>query len=110
MPELIHLSVSEKTLAYGARWTASGKYWTVAQLSEGIAYACSHGLNQEVPSGGVVVCSPQATVELRSSKLGMTRLHCVAVQPGSLSGFLTAPERWCLESHAPRRVGPYQLL
>src|SRR5262245_16195193 len=110
MSELTHLAVVEKTLSNGGCWTVAGKHWTIVQLAEGIAYACSQGLNQEIPGEGVVVCSPRTAVELRSSKLRKTLLRCVAVQPGSLSGFLTALERLCLETHAPRQVGPYILL
>ncbi len=102
-----HLSKFERILLNGAEWHLAAQDWVVLQLCEGIAYAFDSKASKELPLGGVIVCPPKSQITLTASVLGRARFRGMAIRVGSLTGFLTAPERQCLETEVARQCAPF---
>ncbi|HUD47631.1 MAG TPA: ShlB/FhaC/HecB family hemolysin secretion/activation protein [Candidatus Baltobacteraceae bacterium] len=84
--------------------------WVVLQLSEGIAYAFERKGSKELPLGGVIVCPPKSEITITASVLGQAVFRGMAIRVNSLTGFLTAPERQCLETEVARQLAPFLTL
>ena len=106
----VHLSKFERIILNGAEWRLAAQDWVVLQLCEGIAYAIDSKAGKELPLGGVIVCPPNSQVTLTASVLGRARFRGMAIRVGSLTGFLTAPERQCLETEVARQCAPFLTL
>lgn len=105
-----HLSRLERTLASGREWPLSTQNWVVLQLAEGIAYVRSGGTNKELPLGAVVLSPPGSSATILASLLRPATVRGVALRMSSLTGFLTALERQCLETQVAQRCAPFLLL
>ena len=84
--------------------------WLILQLNEGIAYAFERNGNQELPRGGVIVCPPNSEMTVTASVLGSATFRGMAIRVSSLTGFLTAMERQCLETDVARQCAPYVVI
>jgi AraC-like DNA-binding protein len=105
-----HLSKFEKTVLNGEEWRVATSDWMILQLREGVAYVFDKNGPRELPIGGVVVCPPKLEVTLTASVLGRALFQGVPLGVSSLTGFLTAPERHCLEIEVPLRCAPFLAL
>jgi AraC-like DNA-binding protein len=106
----VHLSKFEETILSGSEWHLETSDWMVLQLCEGIAYTLNLQDKQELPLGGVIVCPPNAVLTLTASVLGRVSLRGMALRVSSLTGFLTALERHCLETEVARQFAPFLTL
>jgi hemolysin activation/secretion protein/AraC-like DNA-binding protein len=105
-----HLSRFERIIVTGAEWNLVAVDWVVLQLCEGIAYAFDRNATQELPLGGVIVCPPKSELTITASVLGQAKFRGMAIRVSSLTGFLTALERQCLETEVARRFAPFTSL
>ena len=105
-----HLSKFERIILHGAEWHLAAQDWLVLQLCEGIAYAFDSKASKELPLGGVIVCPPNSRIVLTASVLGRAMFRGMAIRVGSLTGFLTALERQCLEAEVARQCAPFLAL
>jgi hemolysin activation/secretion protein/AraC-like DNA-binding protein len=110
MPDPVHLSLFEKTVPEGVEWKLTTTDWIVLQLSEGIAYAFDLKVSQELPGGGVIVVPPKMEITMTASVLGPALFRGMAIRVSSLTGFLTALERQCLETEVARQMAPFLAL
>jgi len=110
MNEPIHLSKFWKVLPSGAEWTLTGRDWMALQLHRGAAYALAGDLKKELATGEAIVCPPKTALKLLASVLGGASFRGVAIRIASLTGFLTAVERRCLETEAARELAPFVAL
>ncbi len=107
MNDPAHLSKFERIILHGAEWRLAAQDWLVLQLCEGIAYAFDSKASKELPRGGVIVCPPNSQITLTASVLGRALFRGMAIRIGSLTGFLTALERQCLEAEVARQCAPF---
>jgi hemolysin activation/secretion protein/AraC-like DNA-binding protein len=105
-----HLSKFEKTVMSGREWHVATSDWMVLQLNEGIAYVFGPKGTTEFPLGGVIVCPPKSQITLTASVLGQALFRGMPVCVNSLTGFLTALERQCLEMDVARQCAPFLVL
>ncbi len=110
VPSPIPLSRFERVVLGGVDWQVATPDWLVLQLSEGIAYAFDRKASKELPLGGVIVCPPKSRLLLTASVLGRAVFRGMAIRVNSLTGFLTALERQCLETEVARRFAPFLAL
>ena len=97
----------EQIIPNGGEWNLTTPDWVVLQLSEGIAYAFDRKGSKELPLGGVIVCPPKSEITLTASVLGRAVFRGMAMRVSSLTGFLTALERQCLETEVARQCAPF---
>jgi AraC-like DNA-binding protein len=110
MKSIHHLSRFETTVLSGAEWPLVTTDWVILQLCEGNAYAFASKVSKELPPSGVIVCPPKSNVTVMASVLGQAVFRGMAIQLSSLSGFMTALERQCLESEVARQCAPFLVL
>jgi AraC-like DNA-binding protein len=110
MKPILHLSRFETTVLSGAEWPLETTDWVILQLCEGSAYAFGSKVSKELPLAGVIVCPPKSSVTMMASVLGQAVFRGMAIQLSSLSGFMTALERQCLESEVARQCAPFLVL
>jgi AraC-like DNA-binding protein len=110
MKTMLHLRKFETTVLSGAEWPLVTTDWVVLQLCEGSAYAFGNKISKLIPPSGVVVCPPKSTVTMMASVLGQAIFRGMAIQLSSLSGFITAMERQCLENEVARQCAPFLVL
>jgi hemolysin activation/secretion protein/AraC-like DNA-binding protein len=110
MSNPVHLSRFQRTVASGGEWQLLASDWVVLQLSEGIAYAFDRKGNKEMPRGGVIVCPPKSEITMTASVLGRAVFRGMAIRVSSLTSFLTALERQCLETEVARQFAPFLTL
>jgi hemolysin activation/secretion protein/AraC-like DNA-binding protein len=106
----VHLSTFDRTVPSGSDWQLVTEDWVVLQLSEGIAYVFDRKSSKEMPLGGVIVCPPKSGLSLTASVLGPAVVRGMAIRVHSLAGFMTAPERQCLETDVARQFMPFLTL
>jgi hemolysin activation/secretion protein/AraC-like DNA-binding protein len=105
-----HLAKFERTVPSGAEWRLVTPDWLVLQLSEGIAYALDRKGNKEMPCGGLIVCPPKTEITITASVLRGAKFCGMAIRVSSLTSFLTALERQCLEEEVARQFAPFLTL
>jgi AraC-like DNA-binding protein len=110
MKSILHLSKFETTVLSGAEWPLVTTDWVILQLCEGTAYAFGSKVSKELPPSGVIVCPPKSNVTMMASVLGQAVFRGMAIQLSSLSGFMTALERQCLETEVARQCAPFLVL
>jgi AraC-like DNA-binding protein len=110
MKPALNLSWFEMTVLSGAEWPLVTADWVIVQLCKGSAYAFGNKVSKELPPSGVVVCPPKSNVTMMASVLGPASLRGMAIQLSSLSGFMTALERQCLENEVARQCAPFLVL
>jgi len=110
MNDPIHLSKFWKVLPNGAEWPVTTRDWVILQLCEGAAYVWAGDVKKELATSEVVVCPPKSTLKLLGSVLANASFRGLAIRVSSLTGFLTAMERRCLETEAARRLAPFLTL
>jgi hemolysin activation/secretion protein/AraC-like DNA-binding protein len=110
MKPTLHLSKFETTVLSGAEWLLVTSDWVILQLCEGNAYAFASKVTKELPQSGVIVCPPKSSITMMASVLGQAVFRGMAIQLSSLSGFLTAMERQCLETEVARQCAPFLVL
>jgi AraC-like DNA-binding protein len=110
MKSIQHLSRFETTVLSGAEWPLETTDWVILQLCEGNAYAFGSKVSMELPPCGVLVCPPNSNVTMMASVLGQAVFRGMAIQLSSLSGFMTALERQCLETEVARQCAPFMIL
>ncbi len=106
----LHLSKFERTVLSGAEWPVVTPDWVILQLCEGSAYAFGGAVSKDFPPSGVLVCPPKSSVRLMASVLGQAVFRGLSIRLSSLSGFMTALERQCLETEVARQCSPFLLL
>ncbi len=102
-----HMLKFERTVLSGAEWRIETQGWLVLQLNEGIAYAFDPSGNKELPCDGVIVCPPNLELTITASVIGRAVFRGMTICVDSLTGFLTALERQCLETDVTRHFTPY---
>jgi AraC-like DNA-binding protein len=110
MKSTLQLSRFEITVLSGAEWPLVPSDWVVLQLCEGNAYAFGNKITKELQPSGVIVCPPKSNVTMMASVLGQAVFRGMAIQLSSLSGFMTALERQCLENEVARLCAPFLVL
>jgi AraC-like DNA-binding protein len=110
MKSLLHLSKFETTVLSGAEWPLVTTDWVILQVCEGNAYAFGNNVSKLLPPSGVIVCPPKSSVTMMASVLGQAVFRGMAIQLSSLSGFMTAMERQCLENEVARQCAPFLVL
>ena len=110
MKTILHLKKFETTVLSGAEWPLVTTDWLILQLCEGSAYAFGNKVSKLIPTSGVVVCPPKANVTMMASVLGQAVFRGMSIQLSSLSGFITAMERHCLENEVARQCAPFLVL
>ena len=110
MKSIHHLSRFETTVVSGTEWPLVTTDWVILQLCEGNAYVLASKVSKELPPSGVIVCPPGSNVTVMASVLGRAVFRGMAIQLSSLSGFITALERRCLETEVARRCAPFLVL
>jgi len=110
MKPTLNLSWFEMTVLSGTEWPLVPADWVILQLCKGSAYAFGNKVSKELPAYGVVVCPPKSNVTMMASVLGPAAFRGMAIQLSSLSGFMTALERQCLENEVPRQCAPFLVL
>jgi AraC-like DNA-binding protein len=110
MKTIHHLSKFEATVLSGAEWPLMTTDWVILQLCEGSAYAFGNKISKVLPASGVVVCPPKSNVTMMASVLGQAVFRGMAIQLSSLSGFMTALERQCLENEVAQQCAPFLVL
>ena len=110
MGNVLHMTVFEKALAGSDEWSFTTDHWAVMQLYEGIAYIRDTESYGDILLGGGIVCPPGASVRLMASALGGAKIRGVLLRIDAMSGFLTAIERRCLETLAPKQFGAFQMV
>jgi len=105
-----HLSKFERIIPNGAEWNLVTTDWLVLQLSEGIAYTLGGKGNRDVPPGTVFVCPPKSKLTITASVLERAVFRGMGLQLESLTGFLTALERKCLETDVAQQCAPFLML
>ena len=100
----------ERIILNGAEWHLTTLDWVVLQLSEGIAYAIDVKGSTDLPLGGVIICPPKSQITLTASVLGRALFRGMAIRINSLMGFLTVPERRCLEAEVAQECQPFLAL
>jgi len=106
----LHLSKFETIVLSGAEWPLVTTDWVILQLCEGSAYAFGSKVSKELPPLGVLVCPPKSNITMMASVLGQAVFRGMAIRLSSLSGFLTALERQCLEAEVARQCAPFLVL
>ena len=110
MSKPVPLSKFERIVLSGADWQLETLDWVVLQLTEGIAYVFDRKANKELPLGGMIVCPPKSCLLLTASVLGRAMFRGMTIRVNSLTGFLTALERQCLETEVARQFAPFLAL
>jgi AraC-like DNA-binding protein len=110
MKSSLQLSKFEITVPSGAEWPLVTSDWVILQLYEGNAYAFGNKITKELPPCGVIVCPPKSSLTMMASVLGQAVFRGMAIQLSSLSGFMTALERQCLENEVARQCSPFMVL
>ena len=104
------MAVFEKELAGSDEWRFTTEHWIVMQLYQGIAYIrCSESYG-DMPLGGAVICPPRVSITMMASSLGGAKIRGILLRIDAMSGFLTAIERRCIETQAPKQFGPFQIV
>ena len=102
-----HLTKFERIIPNGAEWNVVTADWLIIQLCEGIAYALGSKGNKDVPLGAVIICPPKSKMTLTASVLERALFRGIGLRLESLTGFLTALERKCLEKEVAQQCGPF---
>jgi AraC-like DNA-binding protein len=110
MKTILHLKKFETTVHSGAEWPLVTTDWVILQLCEGNAYAFGNKVSKLIPPSGVVVCPPKSNITMMASVLGQAVFRGMAIQLSSLSAFITALERQCLENEVARQCAPFLVL
>ena len=110
MGDISHMAVFEKGLDGSDEWRFTTEHWTIMQLYHGIAYIrCSESYG-DMPLGGAVICPPRVSITVMASSLGGAKIRGILLRIDAMSGFLTAIERICIETQAPKQFGPFQIV
>jgi len=105
-----HLVLKKVVLPPGGEWKPSFPGWCLIQVSDGVAYWLQSRLNQELPTGSVLVISNQVQGTIRASQVGAASLECFWVQPERLTGLATLAEQQLLERAATQERLSFRLL
>ncbi len=96
------LFLDEKSLAPGGEWLPQAQGWLVASVVAGAGYWLHPARVRELPTGSVLLASPQVEGRVRSSQVGPMKLLVFAVFPEQLTGVLALGEQRYLQNAAAR--------
>lgn len=84
-------------LAPGAEWVLEGAGWTFIAVLKGEAYLLGKGTALSCSTGSLVVVAGEDRFELRASRIGGVHVEWFRLDPASIFGVFTLPERSRLE-------------
>jgi AraC-like DNA-binding protein len=98
-----HLLIRDCALPPGGEWEPQTSGWWLIQIRSGSAYWLHAGMNQELPTGSVLVEANLVSGRIRASQLGGASLHFFRIETELLTGLATLGEQHFFESAAVRR-------
>jgi AraC-like DNA-binding protein len=98
-----HLVLQEHGLAPQDEWMPRFDGLTIIQVRQGTGYYLKSQLNQELPTGTVLVLGESAEGTIRASQIGEFSLSFFSVIPSRLGGLLTWGEQRAFEQIVARR-------
>ena len=98
MGQHTQLFLNPLRLAPGAEWEIHGEGWTLALIQQGEAYLLGKGTALSCPPGSIVVVAGGGRFELRASRIGGAVVAWFRLDPASVFGVFTLPERRRFES------------
>lgn len=91
------LLMNRLRLAPGAEWELTEPGWTFVAVLKGEAYLLGKGTALSCPTGSLVVVAGPDRFELRASRIGGVQVDWFRLDPSSIFGVFTLPERSRLE-------------